>query len=128
MLLLSKSRACKERKPYPGSRLSCIASIIAVATSLACSQVSRRPPPAGERLYLPECVILQTDSPRENSDAKAYVEALQAVALNPRIEPPAAIEKLPVPGKHLILIIPMAAARSLAPGQMQNVLRLVENG
>ena len=128
MLLSSKSLFCKERKPHSGFRLACIAWIIVIAVSLACSQMSRRPLPAGEKLYLPECVILQTDLPQENSDAKAYVEALQAVALNPRIEPPAAIEKLAVPGKHLILIVPMAAARSLSPKQMQHVLGLVENG
>jgi hypothetical protein len=128
MLLSSKSPSCKERKSYSGFRLSCIAWAIVIAGSMACSQMGRRPLPAGEKLYLPECVILQTDSPQEKSDAKAYVEALQAVALNPRIEPPAAIEKPAVPGKQLILIIPMAAARSLSSEQMQNVLRLVENG
>jgi hypothetical protein len=128
MLLSSKISSGKGRKPYPQFRLSCIACIMAIAASLACSQTDRRPLPAGEKLYLPECVILQSDSPQENSDGKAYAEALEAVALSPRMESPAAIEKLAASNKHVILIIPLPAARLLSLEQMQNVLRLVENG
>jgi hypothetical protein len=73
-------------------------------------------------------VIIRTDSLQEDFDVKAYAEALDAVALSPRIESPAAIEKLASSEKHLILIIPMEAARSLSLQQMQHLLRLVENG
>jgi hypothetical protein len=108
---------------------SCVCWLAAaIAISLVCSCRGHHPSTAKARLYLPECLILRTDSPQEDLNIKAYEDALDAVALNYRIESQAAIEKLAVSQSHLILIVPMRTARSLTPAQVQSALHLVENG
>jgi YD repeat-containing protein len=80
------------------------------------------------QLYLPNCLIIQTDPVSEGPNIKAYKEVLSAVALNLRVESPAVIEKLAGIEKSLILIIPKHSAQSLSPRQIQSALSLVENG
>jgi len=128
MLYSSRRPSHRERRRYPRPLSSIIALVILAAASFACSHVTNRPSPDGAKLYLPECVILKADSTAEDLDGKAYAEALQAVALNPRTERPDALEKLGMSGKHLVLIIPMATARTLSAQQIQKALLLVERG
>lgn len=106
----------------------CFLFTVVIATFLAGACRDHRSSTAKARLYLPECLILRADSPQEDTDIKAYEDALDAVALSWRIEPPAGIEKLAASQSHLILIIPMRTAHSLTPRQVRSALRLVENG
>jgi hypothetical protein len=99
--------------------------VIIIAIALSCSKANH---PAGSPLYMPECVIIKTDSPQEDPAVKAYEEVLSSVSLNWRVEPAAQIERLRPTGNHLVVIIPMNAARALAPNQIESILRLVEIG
>jgi hypothetical protein len=99
-----------------------------IVGSPACSHPGRQPLPAKTQLYLPECVIVQTEPPREDLNLEAYENVLDAVALGWRTESPAGLENLVVSESKLILIIPMSTARTLSPSQIQSALRLVNNG
>lgn len=109
-------------------RLLGLCLVTLIAGSPACSHPGRRPLPAKTRLYLPECVIIQTEALKGDLNLEAYKNALDTVALGWRLESPAGLEALAISESHLILIIPMSTARSLTPAQIQSALNLVENG
>ncbi len=83
---------------------------------------------AESRLYLPECVVIQTGSPNGDPNLEAYKSAFSAVAVYCRTESATVLDTLGLSGSHLILVIPMKTARALSPSQIDNVLHLVENG
>jgi hypothetical protein len=113
----------KAKKRYLYSALPTAAFFLLM--SFAC--VGPRHPDAGANLYLPDCVLIQTDS-KQDLNLESYKNVLNAVALNWRTALPSALKELKISGSKLLLIIPMQAAKTLTQPQIEIALKLVENG